>query len=171
MFSEDYTQSKVVRFSESTEKQTIQYDNEGKSLYSGTCNVKCISENRNLDICVADCNAGAIVVVDRCGKLRFRYTGNALINTNDNSFEPYGIATDSESRILTVDSHCIQILDQNGQFLRCIDNCDLREPWGLCLDDNDNLFVYRLHLSSYSAMVPRALYNSALVYKDKLNFD
>lgn len=81
------------------------------------------------------------MVVDQYGKLRFRYTGHAITNIENGSFEPYGIATDSESRILTVDRYLIQILDQNGQFLHCIYNCDLEDPWGLCLDDNDNLFV------------------------------
>lgn len=141
MSSDDDSQSKVVRYSGSTEKQTFQFDNEGKPLFSGNDNIKYITENRNNDICVADCEAAAIVVVDQYGKLRFRYTGHAIINIENGSFEPYGIATDSESRILTVDRNLIQILDQNGQFLHFIYNCDLEDPWGLCLDDNDNLFV------------------------------
>lgn len=138
MCCDDFKQTKVVRYSDSNEKQIIQYNDNGKPLYSSGC-IKYITENRNLDICVSDRDANAVVVVNQNGKFLFNYT----ISPNEKPFTPTGITTDRQSRILTADSNnnCIHIIHQKGQFLRLIENCFLLSPWGLSVDTRDNLFV------------------------------
>jgi hypothetical protein len=47
------------------------------------------------------------------------------------------------SQIIVTDwnNACLHILDQNGQFLTCVDNCGLDKPLGLSVDSEGRLWV------------------------------
>lgn len=138
MDSDDAKQLKVVRYAGAIEKQVIQYSKKGERLYLSS-SFKYLCENKNLDICVADKVANAVVVVSHSGLLRFIYTGNS----SQMSFNPVGIATDSTCLILVVDHdhQIIHAVDQDGQFIGYIQNCNLQSPWAICVDSKDRLFV------------------------------
>lgn len=131
---------RVVRFNQDPEiRQIIQYDHRGESLYTSGMLSKYIEENKNGDICLADCDAGAVIVTDKAGKLRFRYAGTISSQKND-QFCPVGIATDSKANILVSDSLKIHVIDWNGQFLRFLDIV-CSNPLRLALDEDDNLYI------------------------------
>lgn len=135
--------TKVVRCAYSKEQQTFLFDSKAQPLYFSPpqWSINYVAENKNLDVCVVDGTACAVVVVNEAGTLRFKYTGPP--SPTKEPFNPKGVCTDSQSQILIADiaNECIHILDQNGQFLQYIDNCDLHAPYGLCVDNRDNLFV------------------------------
>ena len=135
----DNKRTRVVRFSGPTCREIIQRYGRGR-LYSIGGYMKYISENRNLDICVADYAAHSVVVVSAAGDFRFRYAGPPSISRE---FKPSGITTDSRANILTSDweSNRIYIIDQNGHFLHFIDKCSLHFPYGLFVDSKDHLVV------------------------------
>ena len=97
--SDDLKQAKVIRYSGSKEKHTIQWNDKSQPIYSSSTNTKCLTENRNLDICVADFSACAVVVVDAAGKLRFRYTGPPSNTKMEHHCRQSG--KDSDNRQLT----------------------------------------------------------------------
>lgn len=140
----DFDQTKVVRYSKSTVIQSIDITNRCPPYYAADGSdhsLKYICENNNFDICVSNSDSYKVVIFNQAGNFRFQYTGKPSLKHK--KFWPKGITTDSQSRILIADSKnkYIHILDKEGRFLRGIDNCDLRTPWGICVDTRDHLFV------------------------------
>ena len=72
--------------------------------------------------------------MDKTGRVRFRYDGTPT--RREESFDPRGIVTDYMNQIIVTDinNKCLHILDHNGQFLRCVDDCGLDSPYELSVD-------------------------------------
>nr|XP_022312179.1 tripartite motif-containing protein 3-like [Crassostrea virginica] len=131
--------NKIIRY----QGQNIKDDNDGQgnSIFKDGKYSLYMSENNNGDVCVSDLNADTVVVVDKTGRIRFRYDGTPA--RRENSLDPRGIVTDALSQIIVADfnNNCLHILDQNGQFLRCVDVCGLEGPSGLSVDSEGRLWV------------------------------
>lgn len=138
-----YKKLKVMRYSGSTEEQDTQFYAKGECLYTFSGFLfrfrENIVENKNFDICVADGQGKAIVVINHAGKLQYKYMRIP---------HPFGITTDSQGRILATDSfnNRIHILDQDGQFLCYIEKCDFTIPRVICVDEDDTLLVSDYHI-------------------------
>ncbi|XP_078330162.1 uncharacterized protein LOC111116726 isoform X1 [Crassostrea virginica] len=136
---------KIIRYQGKDIKQEISIEGQGNAIFKdGNCFLP-ISENNNGDVCVSDANANAVVVVDKTGRLRFRYNGKPA--RREESFCPRGIVTDALSQIIVADirNNCLHIIDQNGEFLRCVDDCGLESPLNLSVDNEGRLWVGLLH--------------------------
>ncbi|XP_078330464.1 uncharacterized protein LOC144624504 [Crassostrea virginica] len=122
-------------------KQEIYKDGQGNPIFKDGGYSLYMSENNNGDVCVSDPNADAVVVVDKTGRVRFRY--DSKLARRKKSFDPRDIVTDALGQIIVTDinNNCLHILDQNGQFLKCVDDCGLERPLGLSVDSEGRLWV------------------------------
>jgi sugar lactone lactonase YvrE len=141
MVTTDDSQRKIVRYQGRTLTQEIDRDEDGEPIYKGGKYGLFVVENNNGDVCASDANAYTVVVVNKSGRVRFQYDGTPA--RRKKSFKPAHIVTDSMSQIIVADynNDCLHILDQNGQFLRCVDNCGLDNPLGLSVDSEGRLWV------------------------------
>lgn len=137
--ADDVDEAKVVKYCSSKVKQEIQFDSNGQPLYSDP---HYIDENKNLDIVVSDFDAKVVVVVDKLGSFRFTYKGIDSGKMSD-AFCPRGLTTDSMCHILVADfdNNLIHVIDQDGRFLRLIQNCGLHLPLDLSTNSDNILFV------------------------------
>lgn len=144
MVDERKYRCRVVCFNQGSEKtQIIQYDHLGKSLYISGMLDNYIEENKNRDICLADCDAGTVIVTDRIGEFRFRHNGTTSSQKGD-KFCPVVIASDSAANILVADTFMMHIIDIDGMFLRFL-NIVCLNPMRLALDEDDNLYIADTH--------------------------
>ncbi|XP_061186767.1 uncharacterized protein LOC133194882 [Saccostrea echinata] len=134
-------QNKIVRYQGQKVVNEIFKDENEKPIYGSGKYMLFVEENNNEDICVSDRNADTVVVVDKTGRVRFRFDGTPA--KRKETFDPNELVTDSLSQIIVTDwrNNCLHILDQDGQFLKCVDNCDLSNPRGLSLDNEGRLWV------------------------------
>nr|XP_022295035.1 uncharacterized protein LOC111105154 [Crassostrea virginica] len=125
--------SRVVRFESSKERQIVQYDKNGKKLFAHGKNGKNVKENRNGDICVADYDGKAVVVTDKRGIFKFRYTS---------LYCPLGIATDSQAQIIVRYTPAVHIIDRIGNHIHKLNIHELSfEDIGLDIDNEDFLYL------------------------------
>ncbi|XP_078330462.1 uncharacterized protein LOC144624502 [Crassostrea virginica] len=135
------SKNKIIRYQGQQITQDINNDKTGHSIFKNGDNALYMSENNNGDVCVSDRHTETVVVVDKTGRVRFRYDGTPA--RREESFGPRYIVTDALSQIIVTDinNNCLHILDQNGEFLRCVDDCGLKKPCGLSVDSEGRLWV------------------------------
>ena len=135
------TKNKIIRYQGQNIKKEFNKDGKGNPIFKDGQYSLFMSENNNGDICVSDGNADTMVVVDKKGRVRFLYDGSPA--RREKPFNPRDIVTDVLSQIIVLDynNNCLHILDQNGQFLRCVEDCALDKPYGLSVDSEGRLWV------------------------------
>ena len=137
----DQVENRIIRYQEKNIKDVFNNDGQGNPIFKDGEYSLFMSENNNGDVCVSDYNAATVVVVDKMGRVRFRYDGTPA--RRKKAFDPRGIVTDAFSQIIMTDcsNDCLHILDQNGQFLRCVDDSGLKKPCTLSVDSEGMLWV------------------------------
>ena len=138
-------ENKIIRYQGQRIKQEIYNDGQGNPIFTDGLSSLFMSENNNGDICVSDTMANTVIVVEKTGRVKFRYDGRPA--RRKEAFGPRGIITDTLSQIIVADysNNCLHILDQDGQFLRCVDDCGLKDPYGLSVDSEGRLWVGSLN--------------------------
>ncbi|XP_061195450.1 uncharacterized protein LOC133203695 [Saccostrea echinata] len=137
----NYTQNKIIRYQGTILKMEMDKDEHGNPIFKEGYDILAVAENINGDISVCDGNADILVVVDKAGRVRFRYDGSQAMREKTSG--PRYILTDTAGQIIMTDINnaCIHILDKNGQLLKCVDNCGLDKPYGLSLSSGGTLWI------------------------------
>ena len=102
----------------------------------------------NGNVLVVDANNHRIQIFDKNGQFihKFGKKGSGKGDLND----PLGIAINSKKEIIVSenDNHRLQIFDYNGNHLRFIGMNEIKSPVGICLDDQDNIYVGNWNLGN-----------------------
>lgn len=140
---------KIIRYHEKEITQEIHKDENGALIFEKGNHLHCLRfmENNNRDICISDDNAGVMIVVNLAGKVRFRYDGKPA--KKNYQFRPRNIVTDSLNQIIIADysNSCLHIIDQDGKFLKCVDDYGLDNVHALSVDDEGRLWAARMSKS------------------------
>lgn len=144
MSNKDYTEKKIRRYNRGTIRQEIQFDDNGNPFFKSGDLAIFVEENKNHDICVSDCQANLVLVLNRSGCFRFKYSGSHVAA----EFNPGCLATDSFCNILVTDTgnDMIHVLDLNGQLLKFVDStCGVTGFNGIAVDCEDRVWVIECH--------------------------
>lgn len=132
---------KVLQYKGKTLIKEYQFDENGKKLYKDGEYMLYPQENINGDVCVVNDNSKSIITVNSDGRLRFTYDGREAKLEKD--LDTNAMVTDSMGHIIVADeaNNCLHVIDQDGNFLRCLDIQGLTSPSGLSLDSRGRLWV------------------------------
>jgi hypothetical protein len=111
MYNTDSSRYKIVRYQGHTTTQEIDKDEDGEPIYKGGKFPLYVVENNNGDVCASGRNDNIVVVVNKSGRVRFRYDGAPARRREP--FNPRHIVTDSMSHIIVADrsNTCLHILN------------------------------------------------------------
>lgn len=140
----DYSEKKIRRYYGKKIRQVIQFDQKGRALFTPGDLAIFVKENKNTNICVVDCQAKVLLVLNKSGCVRFKYSGGHL----GDDFNPGCLATDSLCRILLTDTgnNVIHILDRDTRLLGVIDRvCGVTGCVGIAVDSEDRAWVTDCH--------------------------
>ncbi|XP_063404724.1 uncharacterized protein LOC134688184 [Mytilus trossulus] len=143
MSDDRYENFKIVRYTDGLVVQEIQNSYNGNPLFHPGLGILFVTENNNEDMCVSDTNGCVITVLNKFGNFKFDYdTTRALYDCPElATFKPGCIVTNSKSEILFTVQNFIFVVDHNGHFVQCIDNCNLTMTSALCLDYAERICV------------------------------
>lgn len=140
----DYTEKKIRKYDGRKIRKVIQFDQKGRALFTPGDLAIFVKENQNTDICVVDCQAKVLLVLNTFGCVRFKYSGGQV----GGDFNPSYLATDSQCRILLTDTgnDVIHILDRDTRLLGVIDHAyGVTGCVGIAVDREDRAWVTECH--------------------------
>lgn len=105
----------------------------------------CFYQKTQIETWIADNFDHRVCAFNDEGKEIYSYDGYQ--EGSPQHFSPTGICNDLLGHVLVCNCHgsnpSVHLLDKNGQFLKMIvcDREDVKEPWGLCVDDKGELYL------------------------------